>query len=244
MAKPIIIAHRGASGEYPENTLAAYRAAVEIGSDFFEIDARLSRDGIPVIMHDAKVDRTTNGSGAVADMTVEELKRLDAGAWKHERFAGEPVPTVEEAFAAFPDAGVVVELKSKPDDPPGLEEAVLAIVEKYHAADRVIYCSFNPASLARLLALGSTSRMAPILHPKNTREEKRAFAALSRVECLHPEQSQCSPAAIRWALSKGWLVNPWTVDDPAAMKTLLDRGASGISTNRPDILMDLLKDRA
>lgn len=244
MTKPLIIAHRGSSGEYPENTLASYRAAVEIGADFFELDARLSRDGVPVIMHDAKVDRTTNGAGAVAEMTVEELKWLDAGSWKGARFASEPVPTVEEAFATFPNAGIVVELKSKPDDPPGLEEAVLEIVQRYRAAERVIYCSFNPAALARLLALGATSRMAPILHRGTPRKDKRAFAALSRVEALHPEQSQCTPRAIRWALRHGWLVNPWTVDDVETMRTLLDRGASGISTNRPDLLMSLIKERA
>jgi glycerophosphoryl diester phosphodiesterase len=243
MTHTTIIAHRGASGEFPENTLAAYRAAVEIGSDYFELDARLSREGVPVVMHDANVDRTTDGTGPVAGMTVDEIKRLDAGSWKDPRFAGQTVPTLEEVFAAFPTAGVVVELKSKPGDPPDLEDAVFEVIERHHAADRVIYCSFNPMALARVLELGTTSRIAPILHGGNTREEKRAFAGLTRVDALHPEQGQCSPRAIRWALGRGDLVNPWTVDDRDAMVRLLDRGATGISTNRPDVLMDLLKER-
>jgi len=242
MNRPIIIAHRGASGEYPENTLAAYRAAVEIGADYFELDARLSRDGVPVVMHDATVDRTTDGHGAVADRTVEELKRLDAGSWKAARFAGERVPTLEEVFSAFPESRIVVELKSSPGAA-GLEEAVLAVVERHGAADRVIFCSFQPASLARMLALGATSRMAPILHRGTPREDKRAFRALRRAEALHAEQSLCTPRTMRWAQERGYRVNPWTVDDPAAMRRLLAMGTDGISTNRPDVLMDLLKEQ-
>jgi glycerophosphoryl diester phosphodiesterase len=239
------MAHRGASGNYPENTLAAYRAARAIGADGIELDARLSADGIPVVMHDASVDRTTDGRGAVSDFPLSELKRLDAGAWKHPRFAGERVPTVDEVFAAIPDGLVFVELKTNATVSNGLEEAVLSVVERHGAADRVIYCSFNPTSLARMAALGATSRIAPIVHPKTTNDEKRAWKRLlAHADALHAEKSQCTARTMRWARERGYMVNPWTIDDPAEMRRLIALRVDAIVTNFPEVLAPILREAA
>ena len=109
-----MVAHRGASGLAPENTLAAFRKALEVGADAFELDVRLTRDGRAVVMHDRRVDRTTTGRGLVGTHTLEELKSLDAGSWYGAEFAGEEVPTLEEVFDTFPqELPIYVELKAK-----------------------------------------------------------------------------------------------------------------------------------
>lgn len=114
-----VIAHRGASADAPENTLAAFEESIRQGADYFELDCHLSKDGAVIVIHDATVDRTTDGAGRVRDMTFEELRQLDAGAWRGEAFAGERLPTLDEALSlARGRIGVYVELKSVDDDGP------------------------------------------------------------------------------------------------------------------------------
>ncbi|HEY8531638.1 MAG TPA: glycerophosphodiester phosphodiesterase family protein, partial [Limnochorda sp.] len=105
MSKPLILAHRGASAEAPENTLAAFRLALEQGADGFELDIHRTRDGHLVVCHDERVDRTTDGTGFIGSMTLAELKKLDAGRWFDARFAGERIPTLDEVWALVEEAG-------------------------------------------------------------------------------------------------------------------------------------------
>ena len=150
-SQPLIIAHRGSSAHAPENTLAAFQLAAEQGADAIELDVDLTRDGHAIIMHDATIDRTTDGSGAVNALTLEEIRRVDAGAWKSAAFKGERVPLLAEVFAAVGQRVLInVEVKSTSLRSNGVEAKVAALVQQHDLFERVIISSFNPFALRRI----------------------------------------------------------------------------------------------
>ena len=153
----LIIGHRGASADAPENTLAAFRRAAENGADGIELDVRLSGDGDVVVIHDATVDRTTNGQGSVASMTVAELQALDAGS-------GEYIPTLDEVFALFGDSFLYnVELKGSGARDRGLEAAVAELITTHNLERQVVVSSFNQFSLRRARRLLPSNTMTAVL---------------------------------------------------------------------------------
>ncbi len=151
--KLIIIAHRGASAYAPENTMAAFAKGVEMGADYIEFDVQMSKDGIPIIIHDNSLDRTTNGSGHISAYTLEELKTLDAGSWFGKEFAGETIPTFDEVLDQFGGKiNILIELKY-PELYPGIEEKVAHALKEYNLvktnSDEIIIQSFNHASVKK-----------------------------------------------------------------------------------------------
>ena len=156
----LILAHRGASAYAPENTLAAFRLAREMGADGIELDVQLTRDRVPVVIHDDTVNRTTDGQGIVTEMTVGEITRLDAGTWKADEYRGERTPTLAQVFDALGDwlkpSGrsrpclINVELKSERVRTGGLERQVLNVIARYGVQDRILLSSFNPLCLYRV----------------------------------------------------------------------------------------------
>src|SRR5205814_5101727 len=155
----LVIAHRGASGTHPENTLAAFRRAVELGADMIELDVQLTRDGEVVVFHDATLERTTDGAGAVSDRTLAEIRRLDAGAWFGPAFRGTRVPTLAEVLAAV---GLPVNVELKPVGDDGLEARALAVVESAGALARVVFSSFDAGALERLRACAAGAPLAGV----------------------------------------------------------------------------------
>ena len=152
-SKFINVAHRGASGHAPENTIAAYDLAVKMKADYFEVDVQRSKDGHLVIMHDTTVDRTTDGSGSVKDLTLAQLKQLDAGSWFSSAFAGEKIPTLEEVLDRYRGKGIkiLIELKN-PSLYPGIEQQVVEALTKRNLdkrKDKVIVQSFDLESVQR-----------------------------------------------------------------------------------------------
>jgi glycerophosphoryl diester phosphodiesterase len=147
-ASPLVLGHRGACAHAPENTLASFRLAMEQGADGIELDVRLTRDGAVMVLHDAGVDRVTTGRGKMAQLTADEIRRLDAGSRCGPAFAGERIPSLEEVFAAFGDRAVY-DLEIKNFDAPGngLEGNVLALVRRFDLEKRVIISSFNPLAV-------------------------------------------------------------------------------------------------
>jgi glycerophosphoryl diester phosphodiesterase len=236
---PLNLAHRGASAYAPENTLAAFRLAADMGADGIELDAKLSRDGAMVVMHDATVDRTTNGSGRVSDLTLAQLQRLDAGSKFGAQFAGERIPTLDEVIDAVGDRLLInVELTNYTSRGDGLELRVVELIERRGLVERMMVSSFNP------FALRNVKRAAPhvvcglLYAPDMPIYLRRAWLAplVPGLEAHHPRHSMIDAALVRRAHSRGQKVNTWTVNDAADMRRMIDVRVDAIMTDRPDVL--------
>jgi len=162
-ARPLVVAHRGHRAAYPEQTLPAFRAAIELGCRAIEADLQLSRDGRLVMMHDLTVDRTTDGKGAVADATLDELRMLDAGGWFDPRFAGTRIPTVEELLDLAIPSGVTLclEVKGTVEAAPGIAVALVDLLRDRGLIDRVFMSSFDQAALAAARRVVPSVLLAP-----------------------------------------------------------------------------------
>jgi glycerophosphoryl diester phosphodiesterase len=246
-----VIAHRGASATAPENTLAAFRLAREIGADWFELDCTLTADGEVIVIHDDKLERTTNGRGAVAGMTLADLKRLDAGAWKDARYAGEKLPTLAEALSvAGGPTGVYIELKAR-EDTDAARASALELVEKVVALVRVramerhvVVQSFSPHCCAAVKRLAPELRVA-LLSGCKKEEEAKWVEARGAVEAfgldgLNLGAEGFTPERLVAVHEDGRTMAVWTVDDPAAMRRLAEWGVDGIITNLPDVCLEAL----
>lgn len=233
---PLIIAHRGASAGAPENTLAAFGLAAEEGAHGVELDVRLSADGNVVVIHDATVDRTTDGAGAVARLTTEQLRSLDAGM-------GQPIPTLDDVFQTFGPALLYnVELKGAGLRDRGLEMAVADRVAAYHLENQVVVSSFNPFALRRARRCLSRSTMIGRLWYRGPRWLAHAFVP---TEADHPHHSLVDEAYVAWAQEHGYRedgyrVHVWTVDDPAEAQRLASLGVHAIITNHPKQIREAL----
>lgn len=244
---PLVLAHRGGCALGPENTLAAFDLGVQAGADGLECDVHLSADGVAVVCHDAKLDRTTNRTGPVAALTASELARVDAGCRFVDTrgsspFAGQDVgiPTLGEVLRRYPDRRVIVEMKV---DSAAMGEAVVAEVRAAKAVDRVCAAGYGATSIAtvrRALPEVATSachaevRLAlyrswlgfPVRHPPFGGYQVPEHAGRIRV---------VSPRFVRHAHRAGLRVQVWTVDAEADMRRLLAWGVDGLITNRPDV---------
>jgi glycerophosphoryl diester phosphodiesterase len=232
--RPLVIAHRGASDDAPENTIAAFELALEQGADGIELDVHLSADEHPVVIHDFTLERTTDGAGPVSEHTVRELKRLDAGGWRDHRFRGQRVQTLQEVLERFRDrARFWVELKGGSTLYPGIEERVVSLLEIYDVVDRALVQSFDHEAIARIRATSPEIRVGALV----------AQAPLD-VALLRPGAANAiCPGAhlltedvlseIRGADLECYV---WTVNEPAQMDRLVGWGVSGIITDRPGVL--------
>lgn len=226
----LVIAHRGASGTRPENTLVAFRRAQELGAPMIELDVQLTRDREVVVIHDRTLARTTDGRGLVARRTLAELRALDAGRWFGPRYAGERIPTLAEVLAAVPLA-VNVELKARPGD--ALEARALAVVERAGALDRVVFSSFATASLVRLRRRSGRADIAVLWHQPRLAAAMRVAERVAAT-ALHLRKDAVSPAGMREARGAGLAVRLWTVNDPKESSRFADLGIAGVFTDFPE----------
>jgi glycerophosphoryl diester phosphodiesterase len=239
----IVTAHRGFSGQAPENTLAAFRAAIAAGSDRIELDVHLTRDNEVVVIHDDTLERTTTGKGNVAEKTFAELQRLDAGAWFDPRFAGERIPALAEVLEiARGRIRVNIELKKGKNFPYTLEELAdrtLAVVEKAGMTDQVLFSSFDPAAVNRIRAKNPSLPIALIVDkPWRNPEDPGAGTRYPTLNC---RTTVLNEENVRRAHAGGIQVHVWTVNTREAMTEFIALGVDGIITNHPDLLIDLLK---
>jgi glycerophosphoryl diester phosphodiesterase len=255
---PANFAHRGASARAPENTLEAFRLAVEAGAGGLELDVHMTRDGEIVVIHDATVDRTTEGFGVVAEMTFDDLRSLDAGyrfspdgGCTHPyRRRGVRIPTLAEVYEQFPDASVNIDIK---EPQPGVEEAVLRVIQEAGAEGRSLVVSANPAVVWRFRRVrgGRISTGA-------SRLETGAFYLLSRlrlerlcrpaydalqVPVEYEGITLATPRFVEAAHSRGVRVDVWTINEPGEMRRLLDLGADVLMTDHPETLTDVVEGR-
>lgn len=238
-AQPLVIAHRGASAQRPENTLAAFALAVQQSADMIETDLHLTRDGAIVLFHDSTLRAKNGARMEIARATLAELRELHApGATAEHRIA-----TLDEALDRFGAAiPFNLELKQSPRGPsPGLAAAALRAVRQRGLLQRTLFSSFYDAALAELRAHCAAARIALLVARRGRSSHNwRQRAAALNAEALHPESALADAALIEAAHEAGLAVHIFTVDDPAQMQRLLRRGADGLFTNHPARMRALL----
>jgi len=229
------IAHRGASAFAPENTMAAFEKAIELGADVIELDLHLTRDGELVVIHDDTLDRTTDGRGSVHGRSLQELRRLDAGRWFEEGFAGQRIPTLAEVLDCF--AGKVplaLEVKAGSTFFPGIEERVVAALRQRSAIEQAAIASFDHFALRRLKEIEPTLRTAALLVGRPV--AMSALAGACAADAMALEASLVTKTEIEACRAAGLQIVVWVVNDPAQMRHFIRLGVDGIITDRPDLL--------
>ncbi|WP_223589546.1 glycerophosphodiester phosphodiesterase [Neobacillus bataviensis] len=260
--RPLVIAHQGGELLAPSNTMAAFTNAADMGVDALETDLHITKDGYLVAIHDPTVDRTTNGHGKVADLTLEEIQILDAGYQFKDlndqyRYRGKGVyiPTAEEMFQTF--GNMRIEMEIKDDNPPErideIASKLWALIKKYHMEDKILVASFDQEILNSFekYAKGRVATTAG-------RQEVKSFVIfhkffLRNLYQPHVDAFQLPSEdsgfdltdnkLIDGAHRRGMQMHYWTIDNPKEMKRLIDAGADGILTNRPDLLLKLLHEK-
>ena len=253
--RPMVIAHQGGEGLRPSNTLIAFENAVDLGVDVLEMDVHSTSDGTLVLIHDDTVDRTTDGSGRVKELTLAELQQLDAGDyWTPDdgatypyRGQGVRIPTLEEIVTAFPEMKYNIEIKQVD---PSIAVPLCKLLRHYGLTDRALVASFHPTAMNEFRAA------CPEVATSMVEDEIRPFFILNTVflGALYsppgtafqvPEYSGnlhvLTPRFVRGAQRNNVAVHPWTIDDPADMARFLDMGVDGIITDRPDLMLELLR---
>lgn len=240
-----VIAHRGASGVAPENTMAAFRKALELGAGFIETDLQLSRDARLVAMHDDTLERTTNGRGPVSSKTVEELRKLDAGSWfppsgqGAASFAGERIPTIEEILAFGREHEIGLHLEIKPTGPSGAEHAIVGALHASNEVARSVVLSFSAGVLKRVRQLDPLVMTGFLFSDRLSSPVSTAVDAGARQ--LLPRIDRVTRELVTEAHAHDLKVVAWTADSRAEMQKLIAAGVDGIITNYPDRLIELLR---
>ncbi|MBM7096937.1 MULTISPECIES: glycerophosphodiester phosphodiesterase [Alteribacter] len=254
--KILNVAHRGASGHAPEHTILSYELGEKMKGDYIEIDLQMTKDGVLIAMHDETLDRTTDGSGHVKDHTIDEIKQLDAGSWFNERnpekasedFVGLTVPTLEEIFIEFgKSTKYYIETKS-PEVYPGMEEELLRLLNKYGLTgkhDRVLLQSFSQESLQIIHELDPSWPLVQLIRAAdsdNITDEQLEEISTYAIG-VGPNHTRISEEDVARVLQYDLDIHPYTVNNPEVMHELLDWGVTGLFTDYPDVLWNVLKER-
>ena len=259
--RPVVLAHQGASGHAPSNTMEAFRLALEQGADILELDVHMTRDGVVVVSHDETIDRMTDGSGLIKEMTLAELRQYDfgygftpdGGLTYPYRGRGVTIPTLEEVFRAFPDVPINIEIKQA--DPP-MEAQVWELIRRYGAEDRVLVASFHGtvAKRWRQLAGDRVATSAPLTHMYLVAAHylpylDRLYAPVYDAFQV-PVSRKAGPITVRFdsprflamAERVNVAVHYWTINDEDEMRRLFQLGAHGIITDYPDRAVKVLRE--
>lgn len=253
---PVIIGHRGAAGSAPENTLVSFARALELGAEVLETDIQATRDGVPVLLHDPNLDRTTSGAGMVSDLTLEELRELDA-AHHFEDDSGTPfplrdqgvrVPTLEEAFEDFPDARFNLEIKA---NPPKLVGRVIELVDKFARHETTLLTAGESPIMEELrrerkqrgapFAIGaSTADIVTVIKAALANGPTPVDIMALQIPTDFGGRPLVTEDLIRYAQEQEIAVHVWTINEPLEMQRLLDLGIDGIVTDHPERMAALL----
>lgn len=239
---PVIIAHRGASRQAPENTMAAFKRALELGAGGIELDVHLSADGHLMVTHDEQLDRTSNGKGMVRDKTFAELRSLDFGSWFSPEFKDEKIPELEEVLQLIAgwDGLLNIEIKNGPIFYPGIEKAVANAIGKYRLTHRTIISSFNHYSLVEIRKINPEIKTAPLYMAGLC--EPWEYARRMGSCAIHPLFYNIVPEVMKGCKLNSIMVNPFTVDQPEHIKAMAAAGVDGIITNVPDIALNIVRE--
>jgi len=254
--RPLVIAHRGAGGLAPENTLTAFERAHSLGVDVIELDVRSTNDGELVVMHDALVDRTTEGQGQILALTLAEAKKLDAGyRWSPDggqtfpfRDKGVTIPTLREVFAAFPKVKFNIEPKHQT---PSLIKPLCAVIREFKMTESVVVGSFNQTILDEFRAecpevatSASPSEVSKFLAMYKTGVSRAYSPVMQALQVPEYAGVQVlSKEFVEAAHERNLKVHVWTVNQAEDMKRMLEMGVDGIMTDYPDRLLNLLEQK-
>ena len=233
-------AHRGYSGKYPENTMLAFRKAVEAGADGIELDVQLTCDGEPVIIHDELVDRTTDGKGRVKDFTLAELQKLDASYIYAGQYGHNPIPTLREYCEFIRDLPIItnIEMKTGVYEYLGMEEKVWAMIQEYHLEEKVIISSFNHFTILRM------REIAPKLKYGFLSEtwiiDAGKYCHDHGVPCYHPLFRNLTREVVAELKQYGLEINTYTVNTEEDVRDLVDKGIDAVIGNFPEMTRDVL----
>lgn len=237
----LVFGHRGAMAQSPMNTHAAFALAREQGADGIELDVQLSRDDHLVVVHDKTVDATTDGQGFVSDLTLAELKRLDAGAWYSQRFAGERIPTLDEVFDSFGSALLInVEIKASRAQVDRLDKRLADCIQRHNMRERVIVSCFDKEVLKHVEPMMPKVMLGFLYHPAMPAALTLSAKEL-RHEARHPWHEMVDEDYMKWARAQGYYVNVWTVNDVARALQLKRLGVNVIMTDEPGRIISALR---
>jgi glycerophosphoryl diester phosphodiesterase len=228
------VGHRGAKGHAPENIMISFMMGADMGVNAVETDVHLSKDGEVVLIHDHTVDRTTNGHGFVKDMTLAELKKLDAGSWYDPRFAGERIPTLAELLAWAKDrVGIAIEIKNGPLYYPGIAEKTIRLLRQHGMERQVILISFDH------FVLREAKKIAPeiatgILYVGGL-VDAVAAAHATMADALHPNWAFVTPDLVRTVHEAGLAISPWNPNDLPTLRMLSQMGVDSVGTDYPEL---------
>ncbi len=252
--RPLVIAHQGGDGLWPGNTMFAFQNAADLGVDVLEMDLHITSDGVLVLMHDETVDRTTDGTGEIEAMTLDELKQLDAGYdWSSDDGASFPfrgqgitVPTLEEVFTAFPEYRMTIEIKKTNA---AMTKPFCETIRAYNMEDKILVASFHDERLKEFRT------ECPEIATSSAKNETTVFVLLTKAflsgfyspkfySLQVPEESGgitvMTEAFVRAAHARNLAVEPWTINDEETMRKLIEWGVDGLITDRPDIMLKVL----
>lgn len=244
----IVIGHRGASGYCPEHTIPSYDRAIELGVDYIEQDLQMTSDGVLVIMHDPTLDRTTDCRGNVIDKTLAEVKQCDAGRWFDEKFADTRVPTLREMFERYgKTTSYYIETKN-PDEAPGMEEKLLDLITEFDLRNgavakwQVLIQSFSRDSLLKMHGMDSELPYIQLIEKDHDSAAIQAMLPDIRTYAvgIGPSRLSVDKALVDAVHATGLHIHPYTVNEPAEMKRLIEIGVDGMFTDYADRLRELL----
>jgi len=230
----MIFAHRGASHILPENTVPAFKKAIRLGANGLELDVHLTKDGYPVVIHDEKLNRTTNGKGLVKNHTLKEIRGLSAGAWFHERYSHYKIPTLEEIFIKASGFPILLNIEMKNvfiryDD---MEKKIIRLIHKYSLQDRVILSSFNPESLKLVSKLDKKVATGFLYFGKL--DDPWAMALEIGAHTIHPPIDSLTREFVKKSHAYGFLVCPYHVNRWRQINLALDCQVDGMITMYPE----------
>jgi len=240
---PVVIAHRGFKRKYPENTITAFEAAIDAGANMIELDVTLSKDREVIVIHDDTLNRTTNGKGSVRRYSLAELKRFDAGSWFDPRFKGEQIPTLGEVLNLVKNRILLnIEIKKsayESDNPyDSIEKQVLRLVSMTGCLDSVLFSSFAPAVLKRIVKLENRSRIAFLTEKPLTQKVWKYCKDLSPFS-WNPDYRSVTESRVQEMHGKNIRVFPYTVNSFSDAKRLVEMGVDGFFTDDPALMTSL-----
>lgn len=230
------IAHRGASGSFPENTRLAFQKAIEAGADMIELDCQLSLDGHVVVFHDEKLSRIAKTRGTVAQRSLEQLKKLDIGSWRKKSFSGERIQALEEVLALIDgQVGLCIDIKQYRASPAGIELKLLFTITHFDYMDRVIFSSVDYDCLRRVRELAPEAPIG-VICAKGMQEDPIAGAIALSARSIHAQKELASRDFLKRAWNEGFDVYVWTVNDLLEIEKFRSLGVQGIMSDYPERL--------